>query len=85
METNMTEDEFNAATLRVARDFIDLYAAYCKSYPKQLVLSAIAGAIASLAVAHGFSQESVVAAINHCFREIADPPEAQEAPNSRAH
>jgi hypothetical protein len=83
--TDMTEDEFNDATMRVANDFIDLYAAYCKHYPKQLVLSAMAGSIASLAIAHGFTQESVIAAINHCFNDIGEPPEAQEAPNSRAH
>ena len=81
----MTEDEFTAAKLRVAEDFIYLYAAYCKSYPKQLVLSAMAGAIASLAIAHGFTQENVLAAISHCFRDIGEPTEDPAAPNSRAH
>ena len=81
----MTNDEFREATMRVADDFIDLYAAYCKHYPRQLVLSAMAGSIASLAIAHGFTQESVVAAISHCFKDIEESPESQETPSSRAH
>jgi hypothetical protein len=85
METIMTEDEFNDVSQRVASDFIDLYAEHCKRYPKQLVFVAMAGAIASLAVVNGFSQENVVAAINHCFQDIGEQPEAPSAPNIPAH
>lgn len=78
----MTEDEFNDTTQRVASDFIDLYAEHCKRYPRNLVFAAMTGAIASLAIAHGFSQENVLAAVAHCFRDIEGQPGVPAAPSN---
>jgi hypothetical protein len=66
----MPDEDLDKACLLIGEELVKLYINMNKKYPKQIVITAMTGTLATCATIAGYKREGILAALNSAFDDI---------------